>query len=73
MDGDDPNVQIDSAGLDYVLGSNLVTVDVQGGLSSDQAMSAAIDLASQQAACLTDPEPCESATRPAALAGPTVQ
>ena len=51
-DEEDPNAPIDSAGVDFVTGNRLVTVDVQGGLSAEEAMAAAVDLATQQAACL---------------------
>jgi len=67
MDEEDPNAPIDSAGVDFVLGDWLVTVDVQGGLSADDAMAAAVDLASQQSACLTSSDPCDSVTRPPKL------
>lgn len=64
---DDPST-IDSAGIDFVVGSWLVTVDVQGGLSADAAMAAALDLATQQAGCLTAGGVCETVTRPEELA-----
>ena len=43
-------------------GNRLVTVDVQGGLSAEEAMAAAVDLATQQAACLASDDPCASVT-----------
>jgi hypothetical protein len=44
-----------------------VTVDVQGGLSTEDAMAAAVDLATQQAACLAAGEPCSTITLPPTL------
>jgi hypothetical protein len=70
LDAEDPDAPIDSAGVDFVIGDHLVTVDVQGGLSAEDAMATAVDLASQQAACLTSAEPCASVSRPAALGSP---
>jgi hypothetical protein len=46
----------------------MVTVDVQFGLTGEEAMAVAVDLATQQAACLTSGEPCDSITTPEALA-----
>jgi hypothetical protein len=71
MDAEDPNAPLDSAGVDFVLGHWLVTVDVQGGLAASEAMAAAVDLATQQAACLVSSDPCTSVTRPAALGDAT--
>ncbi len=64
---DDPDAPIDSAGVDFVVGSQLATVDVLGGLSAGDAMAAAVDLAAQQAACLISGEPCASVTLPASI------
>jgi hypothetical protein len=65
---DDPSAPSDSAGVDFVVGSWMVTVDVQFGLTGEEAMAVAVDLATQQAACLTSGEPCDSITTPEALA-----
>jgi len=67
MDEEDPNAPVDSAGVDFVAGNRLVTVDVQGGLSTEDAMAAAVDLATQQAACLAAGEPCSTITLPPTL------
>jgi hypothetical protein len=67
LDEEDPNAPIDSAGVDFVVGNRLATVDVQGGLSAEAAMTAAIDLATQQAACLAAGGPCSSVMVPPAL------
>ena len=64
---DDPQAPVDSAGVDFVSGTRLVTVDVQGGLPPDAAMAAAIDLATQQAACLGAGAPCDSVNLPPTL------
>lgn len=69
LNGDDPDAPIDSVGIDFVTGSWLVTVDVQGVDSVVTAMAAAKDLAAQQAACLLAEGPCASASVPA-LAAP---
>jgi hypothetical protein len=66
---EDPNAPIDSAGVDFVVGNRLVTVDVQGGLSAGEAMAAAIDLATQQAACLAAGGPCATVMSPPSLQG----
>ena len=68
LDEEDPNAPVDSAGVDFVVGNQLVTVDVQAGLSAEDALAAAIDLASQQAACLSSGGSCESVTPPSSLA-----
>ena len=68
MDDQDADAPADSAGVDFVVGDQLVFVDVQGGLSGDAALDAAIDLARQQAACLTGSSPCGQVQAPAALA-----
>jgi hypothetical protein len=68
LDGEDPDAPLDSAGVAFVLGDRLVTVDVQGGLSADEAMAAAVDLAVQQAACLTAGGACTELSPPPALA-----
>jgi hypothetical protein len=67
MDEEDPNAPVDSAGVDFVAGNRLVTVDVQGGLSAEDAMAAAVNLATQQAACLAAGEPCSTITLPPTL------
>lgn len=59
MDGNDPASDADSASVDLVVGHQLVTIDVLGGLGSQEALAVAIDLATQQTACLASPEPCE--------------
>ena len=64
LDAENPDAPIDSAGVDFVSGNRLVTVDVQGGLSGEDARAAAVDLARQQAACLVAGEPCQSVTPP---------
>jgi hypothetical protein len=66
-DEEDPNAPIDSAGVNFVTGNRLVTVDVQGGLSAEDAMAAAVDLATQQAACLAADDPCATVTLPPSL------
>jgi len=66
-DEEDPTTPADAAGVDFVVGNRLVTVDVQGGLSGEEALAAASDLATQQAACLTASGPCTTVTLPAAL------
>lgn len=68
LNEDEPNAPIDSAGVAFVVGNRLVTVDVQGGLTAEVAMAAAIDLATQQAACLAADRPCQTVTLPATLA-----
>lgn len=71
MDEEDPNAPIDSAGVVFAMGELLVVVDVLGGLSADEAMETATDLATQQAACLVLTDPCTSATQPVPLAEAT--
>jgi hypothetical protein len=66
-DTEDPNATADSAGVDFVIGSRLVSVDVQGGLSVDDAEAAAIDLATQQVKCLSDSGICGSVVVPPSL------
>jgi hypothetical protein len=68
-DEEDPTTPADGAGVDFVVGDRLVTVDVQGGLSGEDAMAAAIDLATQQAACLAAGGPCASVMVPPSLQG----
>ena len=68
LDQEDPNAPADSAGVDFVVGNRLVTVEVQGGLPADAALAAAVDLATQQADCLTSGGPCEQVRAPEALA-----
>lgn len=68
-DAKNPAAPIDSAGVAFVVGDRLATVDVQGGLTPNAAMAAAIDLATQQAGCLAASAPCASATRPSAFSG----
>jgi hypothetical protein len=63
-----PDAPADSAGVDFVVGDRLVSVDVLGGLSAEEALSAAVDLATQQAACLVADGPCESVELPPTLA-----
>jgi hypothetical protein len=67
LDEEDPSAPVDSAGVDFVAGNRLVTVDVQGGLSAEDALATAVDLASQQAACLAAGETCGSVTPPMSL------
>jgi hypothetical protein len=67
LDEEDPAAPDDSAGVDLVVGELLVTVDVQGGLAADEAMAAAVDLATQQAACIEARGSCETVSRPEAL------
>jgi hypothetical protein len=67
LDEEDPSAPVDSAGVDFVAGNRLVTVDVQGGLAAEDALAAAVDLASQQAACLAEEDTCESVTAPPPL------
>jgi len=69
LDEEDPTAPIDSAGVDFVVGNWLVSVDVQGGSSADDALAAAIDLATQQAACLTAGGPCAAVMSPTSLLG----
>ena len=64
---EDPTAAVDSAGVDFVTSNRLVTVDVLGGLSAADAMAAAVDLATQQAACLASDDPCSSVKLPPAL------
>jgi hypothetical protein len=64
---DDPQAPVDSAGVDFVSGTQLVTVDVQGGLPADAALATAIDLATQQATCLDAGAPCDSVSLPPTL------
>jgi len=66
-DPETPDAPIDGAGVDFVVGAWLATIDVQEGLSGDDAMAIAVDLATQQAACLAFGEPCAEVTRPAQL------
>jgi hypothetical protein len=66
-DEEDPNASADAAGIDLVVENQLVSVDVQGGLSAEDALAAAIDLATQQAACLAAGGPCSSVMVPPAL------
>jgi hypothetical protein len=68
LDEEDPDAPFDSAGVDFVVGPYLVTVDVQGVDSAETAMAAAKDLAMQQAACLTAEGPCAAASVPALMA-----
>jgi len=67
MDGEGPDAAPDSAGVDLVVADHLVTVDVNGGLSGEAAMQAAIELATQQVACLAAAGPCAGITRPFSL------
>lgn len=65
MDGDDPASDADSAGVDFVVGDRLVTIDVLGGLGDEEALAVATDLATQQSTCLTSSEPCQLVVPPA--------
>ena len=65
---DNPDAPADSAGVDFVVGNRLASVDVLGGLSGEEALATAVDLATQQAACLVADGPCESIELPPALA-----
>jgi len=67
LDEEDPNAPIDSAGVDFVVENRLVTVEVQGGLEAEAAMTAAMDLATQQAACLAADGPCATVVLSPAL------
>jgi hypothetical protein len=67
LDEQDPNAPIDGAGVDFVVGSQLATVDVLGGLSAEAAMAAAVDLATQQAACLAAAGSCAAVIAPPSL------
>jgi hypothetical protein len=67
LDAENPDAAPDSAGVAFVIGNWLVTVDVQGGLAADAALSAAVDLATQQAACLTAGGSCDTVTLPAEI------
>jgi hypothetical protein len=67
LDAEDPSAPVDSAGVDFVARNRLVTVDVQGGLSAEDALAAAVDLASQQATCLAAGDTCGSVTQPPSL------
>jgi hypothetical protein len=69
LDEEDPDAPVDSAGVDFVIEDRLVTVDVQGGLSAEDAMAMAVDLATQQAACLASDDQCSSITLPPSLQG----
>ncbi len=51
--------RVDSAGVAFVVGELLVTVDVQGAADAEAAMDAAVALAQQQADCLADGGPCD--------------
>lgn len=68
FDEENPDAPVDSAGVDFVVGNRLVTVDVLGGLAGEDALAAAVDLAAQQAECLVAEGPCASAELPPALA-----
>lgn len=67
LDDETPDAPIDSAGVDFVVGNVLATVDVQGGPSAEDALAAAVDLAGQQAACLMADDRCASLTPPPML------
>jgi hypothetical protein len=64
---DDPDAPIDSAAIVFAQGDWLVVVEFYGEPAAGVAMESALDLASQQAACLASPDPCGAVTRPAAL------
>lgn len=65
MDGNDPATEADGAGVDFVVGDRHVSIDVLGGLSSEQALAVATDLATQQSACVASSEPCQLEVPPA--------
>ena len=67
VDEENPDAAPDSAGVDLVVGNLLVMIDVQGGLSGDEALVAASDLATQQVACLASGAPCTRLQAPAVL------
>ncbi len=50
-----------------VVEGQLATVDVQAATSSEVAEEAALDLATQQAACLATDEPCDQVSIPESL------
>jgi len=58
---------LDSAGVAFVVGSRLATVNVLSAPSVEDAIAAAEDLAAQQAVCLAAVGPCQALTVPAAL------
>lgn len=59
--------QADSFRLLVVVGSWLITVDVQGAGAADAAQEAALDLAAQQIACLAKGGECATVSLPDAL------
>ncbi len=67
LDPESPDAPADSAGVSFVIDSWLVNIDVQGGLSGDAALAVAVDLAAQQAGCLTTGGQCQDLTVPDAL------
>ncbi len=62
LNPDDPEATPDSAGVAFVVDNSLVTIDVQGGLTANEAMAIAVDLATQQADCLASIDPCSTVT-----------
>ncbi len=70
---DDNNAPVDSARVVFIVGPKLVSVDVQGVASADDALAAATDLANQQSACLAAGGQCTVLTMPSfARAAPPV-
>jgi hypothetical protein len=64
LDEEDATAPGDSAGVVFAQGSNLVAIAVQGMESTDAALAAARDLATQQAACLMSEAPCTMISPP---------
>ena len=67
LDPEAPDAVTDSAGVSFVMDSWLVTVDVQGGLPAESALAVAVDLATQQSACLGAGGSCANLTVPEGL------
>jgi hypothetical protein len=67
LDSEATDVAPDSASVSFVMESWLVTVDVQGGLPAETALAVAVDLATQQSACLAAGGSCENLTVPDGL------
>ncbi|MDP9470094.1 MAG: hypothetical protein M3Q71_05415 [Chloroflexota bacterium] len=59
--------EVDSFRVLLVVEGQLATVDVQAATSSEVAEEAALDLATQQAACLATDEPCDQVSIPESL------
>ena len=66
LDGEAPDAIPDSASVSFVMDTWLVSIDVQGGLPAETALAVAVDLASQQSACLAGGS-CASLTVPDGL------